>query len=156
MIFSQTKEKHEQHIKKMLNYLSKQNLLIKSKKCNWHKKEVNFLKFMIEVNDVRMNSDKLTLIKIWSVFINIKNVQAFLKFVNYNRKFIQEYSQKIITSTNFTIKNRSWKWNEDQQTAFERLRDIYLNNSVLRMIDMNSSIKIEIDTSDLIIEACFS
>ena len=96
LIFFQTEEKHEQHIKKMLNCLSKRNLLIKSKKCDWHKKEIDFLKFIIEVNDIRMNFDKLTSVKAWSVFINIKKVQAFLKFVNYNRKFIQEYSQMII------------------------------------------------------------
>ena len=44
LIFSQTEEKYKQHIKKMLNCLSKRNLLIKSKKCDWHKKEVDFLK----------------------------------------------------------------------------------------------------------------
>ena len=45
---------------------------------------------------------------------------------------------------------------EDEQTTFERLQDACLNNSVLRIIDMNSLIKIETDTSDLIIEAYFS
>ena len=83
-------------------------------------------------------------------------MQAFLKFVNYNRKFIQEYLQKIMTFTNFTIKNRSWKWNEDEQMAFERLRDACLNNSILRIIDINNSIKIETDAFDLIIEACLN
>ena len=81
-------EEHEQDIKNMLEYLSKQNLLIKLKKCNWHKKEINFLKFIIEINDVRMNSNKLISVKTWSVFTNVKEVQAFLEFVNYNRKFI--------------------------------------------------------------------
>ena len=74
LIFSQTEEEHEQHIKKMLECLLKQNLLIKSEKCDWYKKEVNFLKFIIEVNDVRMNLDKLTSIKAWSVSINVKEV----------------------------------------------------------------------------------
>ena len=92
LIFSQIEEEHEQHIKKMLDCLSKRNLLIKLKKCDWHKKEIDFLKFIIKVNDVRMNLDKLTSVKAWSVFINIKGVQAFLEFVNYNKKFIQEYS----------------------------------------------------------------
>ena len=156
LIFFQTEEEHEQHVKKILNCLSKRNLLIKSEKYDWHKKETDFLKFIIKINDVRMNSDKLTSIKAWSVFINIKKAQTFLKFVNYNRKFIQEYSQKILTLTSLTVRNRSWKWNEDEQTTFERLRDACLSNLVLRMIDMNSSINIETDIFNLIIEACFS
>ena len=61
-----------------------------------------------------MNFDKLTSVKAWSVFINVKKVQAFLELVNYNRKFIQEYSQKTMTFTNLTVKNRSWKWNKDE------------------------------------------
>ena len=156
LIFSQTKKQYEQHIKKMLKCLSKRNLLIRSEKCDWHKKKIDFLGFMIEINDVRMNFDKLTSIKTWSVFINVKKVKIFLIFVNYNRKFIQEYSQKIMTFTNLIIKNRSWKWNEDEQTAFEKLRNVYLNNLILRMIDMNSSIKIKTDASDLIIEIFFN
>ena len=53
-----------------------------------------------------MNFDKLTLIKACSIFINVKKVQIFLEFVNYNKNFIQKYSQKVITLTNFTIKNK--------------------------------------------------
>ena len=83
-------------------------------------------------------------------------MQVFLKFVNYNRKFIQEYSQKTMTFTNFTVKNRWWKWDEDEQITFKRLQDVCLNNSILKMIDMNSSIKIETDSFDLIIETCLN
>ena len=61
-----------------------------------------------------------------------------------------------MTFTNLTIKNRSWKWNEDEQMIFEKLRDIYLSNLVLKLIDISSSIIIEIDAFDLIIEVCFS
>ena len=74
LIFFQTTEEHEQHIKKMLECLSKRDLLIKSKKCDWYRKEVDFLKFIIKINKVRMNLDKLTSVKIWSVFINVKEV----------------------------------------------------------------------------------
>ena len=103
-----------------------------------------------------MNFDKLISVKAWSVSTNVKKVQAFLEFVNYNRKFIQRYSQKIMTLTNFTVKNRLWKWDENEQTAFERLQDVYLNNSILRMIGMNSSIRIEIDIFNLVIEVCLN
>ena len=88
LIFFQTKEEHEQHVEKVLECLSKRNLLFKSEKYDWQKIEINFLKCMIEVNDIQMNLDKLTSIKTWSVFTNIKKVQAFLEFVNSNRKFI--------------------------------------------------------------------
>ena len=40
--------------------------------------------------------------------------------------------------------------------TFERLQNVYLNNLILKIIDTNNSIKIEIDTFNLIIETCFS
>ena len=61
-----------------------------------------------------------------------------------------------MTLTNFTIKDKLWKWNEDEQTTFERLQNACLNNSILRMIDIDSSIKIETDAFDLIIKECLN
>ena len=98
LIFFQTEEEHKHHIKKVLKCLFKRNLLFKSEKCDWHKTEIDFLKFMIRINNIRINSDKLTSVKRWSVSINVKKMQVFLEFVNYNRKFIQEYSQKTLLS----------------------------------------------------------
>ena len=63
LIFFQTIEEHEQHVKKVLECLSKRNLLIKSEKCDWHKREVDFLKFIVGINGVRMNSDKLASVR---------------------------------------------------------------------------------------------
>ena len=43
----------------VLKLFKQKDLLLKSKKCEFHKKEINFLNFMIEKNTIRMNSTKV-------------------------------------------------------------------------------------------------
>ena len=41
----------------------------------------------------------------WKKFINVKKVQTFLEFVNYNKKFIKNFSKKTIFLTKLIAKN---------------------------------------------------
>ena len=106
LIYSKTQEKHEQHVKTMLRCLKQRRLLLKSKKCEFHQFNVEFLEFVIKIKEVRMNSIKLKTIKEWLKSTNVKEVQAFLRFVNYNRKFIKNYFEKVIPLINLTSKDK--------------------------------------------------
>ena len=66
-----------------------------------------------------MNSIKLKTIKEWSQSTNVKKIQTFLRFVNYNRKFIKNYFKKVIPLINMTIKDKLWSWELKEQQAFE-------------------------------------
>ena len=67
----------------------KYNLQFKSEKCKWLKKEIKFLEFIIKRNLIKIDFNKLKAIHKWKTFINVKKIQFFLKFVNYNQKFIK-------------------------------------------------------------------
>ena len=103
-----------------------------------------------------MNSTKVKTIKNWSQSTNVKEVQIFLGFVNYNRKFIQGYFKKIIPLINLTIKNKPWIWKHQEQRAFEQFRNACLQQSILQMFDSKRSIRIETNASNLIIDACLN
>ena len=91
-----------------LSYLTRnRQLLLKLEKCEFHKFEVEFLEFVIENQGIRMNSVKIKAMKDWPKSTNIKEVQAFLGFVNYNRKFIKDYFRKAIPLINLTIKGKA-------------------------------------------------
>ena len=59
LVYFNMEEKHIKHINIMLELLMQRNLLLKSKKCEFHKKEVNFLDFIIGNDTIRMNSAKV-------------------------------------------------------------------------------------------------
>ena len=63
IIYSNILKEHMNYIFKILKYLNKRNLHLKSKKCEFHRKKVDFLEFVVEQHEVRMNLKKLRTIK---------------------------------------------------------------------------------------------
>ena len=110
LIYSKILKQHIKHVFLMLECLNDQNLLLKLKKCEFHKKEVEFLGFVVEQQSIRIDSRKLQTMKKWETSTSIKKVQAFLRFINYNRKFIKNYSTRATSLIEFIKKDQSWKW----------------------------------------------
>jgi hypothetical protein len=63
MIYSKILKEHVNHVFKVLECLNRKNLHLKSKKCEFHQKEVDFLKFVVRRHEVRMNFEKLQAVK---------------------------------------------------------------------------------------------
>ncbi len=63
IIYLITLKKHVQHVSQVLKCLNQRNLCLKSKKCEFHRKEVNFLEFVIKRHEIRMNLKKIRAIK---------------------------------------------------------------------------------------------
>jgi len=63
MIYSNILKEHINYVFKVLKCLNKKNLHLKLKKCEFHQKEVDFLEFVVERHEVRINLKKLQVIK---------------------------------------------------------------------------------------------
>jgi len=156
MIYSKTLEEHISHVSKVLECLNTRNLHLKPKKCEFHREEVDFLGFVVGRHGVRMDPKKLRAVKEWKPLVNIKEVQSFLGFMNYNRKFIKDYSTNAIPLTNLTKKDTPWVWGPIEEKSFQDLKLECLKEPVLKMYDPRLPSRIEIDASNLAIDACFS
>ena len=119
LVFFKTMKEHINHIEKVLKQLNERDLQLKSEKCEFYKKDVNFLEFMIGRKEIRMNSVKINAVREWKQSINIKEVMSFLKFINYNRKFIKNYFKKVISLINLMTKDRSWNWRKSEEEVFQ-------------------------------------
>jgi len=156
LIYSRTESQHIKHVKKILDCLQERRLQLKPEKCEFHKKEVDFLGFLVGVEGIRMDPSKIQSIKEWPQPRNVKDVQGFLGFANYNRQFIESYSKKALPLTNLTKKDTPFIWGKPQEQAFDSLRDACMSNPVLKLFDPTKPIRIETDASDLAVGACLS
>ena len=152
LIYLKTLKQHVNHVKKILTCLKKRNLLLKSKKCEFHKIEIEFLEFVMRREEIRINIAKIRAITKWQKSIDVQEIQSFLEFFNYNRKFIKNYLEKATSLIDFTTKNKSWTWQSNQQKAFDYLKQAQLENSMLKMFDSRKSFRAETDASNLVIE----
>jgi hypothetical protein len=58
-IYSDSIEKYAKHVRKILDRLKKIRLYVKLFKCEFDKKEITFLRYVIGVHRIRMNNAKI-------------------------------------------------------------------------------------------------
>jgi hypothetical protein len=63
LIYFQREENHTNHVRLVLKRLKKHKMFVKLNKCVFDLKEIDYLKFIVEINDIRMNLAKIATIK---------------------------------------------------------------------------------------------
>ncbi len=93
LIYSKILKKHRTHVKEMLNKLREVNLQIDIDKYKFKIQKISFLKLLIFINDLRMNSWKVDVIRSWKVLWLLTHVQIFIDFCNFYQRFIKNFSK---------------------------------------------------------------
>jgi len=91
LIYSENEEQHIEHVKQILEALTKAGLQVNPQKCEFHANNVQYLGFIITTEGLRMDPVKITTIIEWPVPKTLCDVRSFLGFGNFYRRFIQDY-----------------------------------------------------------------
>ncbi len=108
LIYSKTQREHKQHVKIILNRLREVSLQMNIWKCEFNLEEIVFLEVIVFKQSLRMNSVKMKVIVNWTTSINLKEVQNFVRFVNFYRRFIKNFSKLVKSFTQLTRKDTSF------------------------------------------------
>ena len=90
-----TKRKHREKTRKTSRKPLTTRLKIKFFKSEFKKKEVKFLRYIVGREDIKSDLEKIRMLKKWSRFIKIKEIQSLMDFVNYYRKLVLELSKTV-------------------------------------------------------------
>jgi hypothetical protein len=148
LIYSETLEEHEKHVKEVLKRLREAGLQVSLSKCEFHKKETKFLGFIIGVDGIRVDPGKIRVIQEWEPPDTVRGIQSFLGFCNFYRRFIEEYSKIAKPLFALTKKGVPWSWTEKCQGAFEELKKKLTKAPVLAHYDPHAQTRVETDASD--------
>ena len=83
LIFSKSKKEYQKHVHTVLTKLQGAGLQLNIEKCEFHVKEVKYLRLIIAKREIQMNSVKISVIVNWKALICVKDIQSFLGFVNF-------------------------------------------------------------------------
>jgi len=108
LIYSKTRKKHKDHVKLVLKRLREAELQMNIQKCKFDVKETVFLEVIVSELDLRINLSKMTVIVSWITLINLKEIQNFVKFVNFYHCFIKNLLKLVKSFTQLTRKNTSF------------------------------------------------
>jgi len=112
LIYSKMRKKHKDHVKLVLSWLCKAELQMNIWKCKFNVEETIFLKVIISELNLCMNFSKVTVIISWITSINLKEIQSFVRFINFYRHFIKNFLKLVKSFTQLTRKNTFFVWNE--------------------------------------------
>jgi len=112
LIYSKTRKKHKDHVKLVLNRLREAELQMNIRKCKFNVEKTVFLEVIVSEQDLCMNSSKMIIIVNWTTLINLKEIQSFVRFVNFYRCFIKDFFKLVKSFTQLTRKDTSFVWNK--------------------------------------------
>jgi len=76
----------------------------------------------------------------------VKNMESFLGFANFYRRFIQNFSYTAKLLNKLKGK-KEWKWEKEHQRTFEELKEKITSQPVLALPRREGKFRIEIDAS---------
>ena len=103
-----------------------------------------------------MAADKVQIIQGWPEPRKIKDIQSFLGFTNFYRRFILHYSNITVLLTHLTCKGSAWDFSDKCCSTFNTLKKAFTTAPVLMHWIPGSPLIIEMDMSDYALAAILS
>ena len=148
LVFTSDLESHRRIVKKVLEILAKNKLYLKAEKCSFEQTKVEYLGLIISAGKIEMDPVKVQGVSAWPTPSTVKEVQSFLGFVNFYRRFIMDFSHIAKPLHDLTRKDIAWNWTDACQNAFDSLKTAITSSPILVFPDDNKPYKLEADSSN--------
>jgi hypothetical protein len=148
LIFATTLAELECYTHIVLQRLVDLDLFLRLAKCSFNQTSVEYLGLIISEGKLRMDPVKLKAIQDWPWPRSVKEIQKFLGFCNFYRRFVRNYSHMARPLFNLTRKESLWVWTDDCETAFCGLQVTLTTSPVLILPDYDKPFTLVTDASD--------
>jgi hypothetical protein len=136
LIYSQSDNDHEEHLRLVLQKLRDNQLYAKFSKCEFWIGEVPFLGHIISNGGISVDPAKVKEIMEWRVPTTVTEIRSFLGLAGYYRRFIEGFSKIAKPMTSLLEKGKEFKWDEKCQDSFDLLKKRLMSPPVLVMPDL--------------------
>ncbi|GJS31415.1 putative reverse transcriptase domain-containing protein, partial [Tanacetum coccineum] len=111
--------------------------------------EEHFLGHVINGNGIHVDPSKIEAVKNWKAPRTPTEVRSFLGLAGYYRRFIENFSKIAKSLTILTQKSKTFNWGEEQEYAFQTLKDKLCNAPVLALPDGSEDFVVYCDASGI-------
>jgi hypothetical protein len=122
LIYPETTEEHEEHLRIMLERLMQQKLYAKFSKCEFWMDKVAFLGHMLSAEGIAVDPSKVEPVTKWEQPLNMTDVRSFLGMAGYYRRFIENFSKIAKPMTELLKNNTKFEWSEACEKSFQELK----------------------------------
>ena len=175
LIYSKTKTEHREQVRNVLQKLKEAGLYTKPEKCEFNVEKTMFLRFIISVDGIEMDLANVEAVLNWETPNSVKDIQCFLGFANFYRRFINKYLyicqplfnllRKPENQENMTLEPAGGKeskivipfiWSLKCEKVFNQLKTDFTSALILCHFDSELETILECDTSDYVVSSILS
>ncbi|KIH62676.1 integrase core domain protein [Ancylostoma duodenale] len=147
IITSETVEEHLVDIDEVLTKIEIIGMKLKASKCEFAKKEITFLGFVLSKDGIRPNPEKTEAIDRYPTPKNVTDVKAFLGMCSFFRRFIHRFAAIAAPLTALTKKDITFKWTPECEEAMTTLKKALTTSPILAAPRLGKPFIIETDSS---------
>lgn len=127
--------------------ISRAGLTLKLTKCHFNKQTIKFLGHFVSATGIVMDPDKILALKEFPEPRNKKDLQSFLGFCNFYRKFSQNHSSLLFPLSHLIKKETQWSFTEHERHAFNQIKTAFSQQVALTHPNFNEPFCIQTDAS---------
>jgi len=130
--------KYLDHLRNVLSVLQSEQLYVNLKKCTFCIEKIVFLDYVVTTQDIEMDEEKVKAIQDWPTPKLVSEVRSFHGLPSFYRRFVKDFSTIVASLTKIVKKSVELKWNDEQDKAFNLLKDKLCSAPVLALPDFMS------------------
>ncbi|WVZ74917.1 hypothetical protein U9M48_023032 [Paspalum notatum var. saurae] len=147
LIFSKTREEHEQHLRIVLEKLRENQLYGKFSKCEFWLEKVAFLGHVLTAEGVSVDPEKVEAVSNWKTPRNATEIRSFLGLAGYYRRFMENFSKIAKPMTGLLKNNTPYEWDDKCEVSFQLLKEKLTTAPVLTLPDLHKDFVVYCDAS---------
>ena len=146
-ITSSTHDDHLSKLDKVLEKVQEAGLKVNIKKSFFCQPELEYLGYWITREGIMPTPQKVQAIQNIAVPKTKKQLRSFIGMINYYRDMWIRRSEILAPLASLTSKSAKWQWNPEHQQAFDTIKKIIKQETLLRHADFNKPFEIHTDAS---------
>jgi hypothetical protein len=133
LVYSNSEEEHENHLRMVLQVLREHHLYAKLSKCSFYQEQIHYLGHIISKDGIVVDPEKIEAIREWSAPKNVMEFRSFMGLDGYYRRFITGFSRISHPITSLQRKEKKFQWIEDCERSFQQLKQMLTSAPILRI-----------------------
>ena len=153
VVFSRNTQEHARHLQQVFERLKQAGLQLKPSKCHFEVPEIELLGFVVSTDGIRPQNAKVVAIADLAPPTDVKAVRSFLGMVGYYRQSVERFATLSLPLTDLTKSKQPFIWGEEQQQAFDALKQALITAPILAHPDTSKPYTLYTDASNKAIGA---
>ena len=147
LIYGRDREEHDKRLDAVLRRIHESGLKLNREKCEFRKTEIEYFGHVITSEGIRPSASRVEAIKEMTSPTNITELRRLVGMINYLGRFIPDLASVISPMTDLLKAGNAWLWDDAQETAFTRVKQLLTCAPILTFYDQRKPIVVSADAS---------